>query len=48
MNVLTNLMVMPTDLIPLLPSTMDEAIKIPIFGYCRSILIAITLHLVNY
>lgn len=25
-------MVMPTDLIPLLPSTMDEAMKIPIFG----------------
>lgn len=41
-------MLMPTDLIPLLPSTMDEAIKIPIFGYCRSMLIAITLHLVNY
>ena len=41
-------MVMPTDLIPLLPGTMDEAMKIPIFGYCRSMLIAITLHLVNY
>lgn len=41
-------MVMLTDLIPLLPSTMDEAMKIPIFGYCRSILIAITLYLVNY
>ena len=41
-------MVTPTDLIPLLPSTMDEAMKILIFGYCRSILIAITLHLVNY
>ena len=41
-------MVMPTDLIPLFPSTMDEAMKIPIFGYCRSMLIAITLHLVNY
>lgn len=41
-------MVMPTDLMPLLPSTMDEAMKIPIFGYCRSMLIAITLHLVNY
>lgn len=25
-------MVMPTDLIPLLPSTMDEAMKIPILG----------------
>lgn len=48
MNVLTNFMVMPIDLMPLLPSTMDEAMKIPIFGYCRSILIAITLHLVNY
>ena len=41
-------MVMPTDLIPLLPSTMDKVMKIPIFGYCRSILIAITLHIVNY
>lgn len=41
-------MVMLTDLIPLLPSTMDEAMKIPIFGYCRSMLIAITLHIVNY
>lgn len=41
-------MVMPTDLIPLLPSTMDEAMKIPIFGYCHSMLITITLHLVNY
>lgn len=41
-------MVMQTDLIPLLPSTMDEAMKIPIFGYCRSMLIAVTLHLVNY
>lgn len=41
-------MVMPTDLIPLLPNTMDEAMKIPIFWYCRSILIAITLHLINY
>lgn len=41
-------MLVPTVLIPLLPSTMDEAMKIPIFGYCRSILIAITLHLVNY
>lgn len=41
-------MLMPTDLIPLLPSTMDEAMKIPIFGYCRTFLIAITLHLVNY
>ena len=41
-------MVMPTYLIPLLPSTMDEAMKIPIFWYCRSILIAITLHLINY
>lgn len=41
-------MVMPTDLMPLLPSTMDEAMKIPIFGYCRSLLRAITLHLVNY
>lgn len=37
-------MVMPTDLIPLLPCTMDEVMKIPIFWYCRSILIAITLH----
>ena len=41
-------MVMPTDLIPLLPSTMDEAMKIPIFGYYRSLLIAITLHQDNY
>lgn len=41
-------MVTPTDLILLLPSTMDEAMKIPNFGYCRSMLIAITLHLVNY
>lgn len=48
MNVLTNLMVTPTDVIPLLPSTMNEAMKIPIFGYCRSLLRAITLHLVNY
>jgi hypothetical protein len=32
----------------MLPSTMDEAMKIPIFGYCRSILIAITLHKVKY
>lgn len=41
-------MVMPTDVIPLLTSTMDEAMKIPIFGYCRSLLIAITLHQDNY
>lgn len=41
-------MIMPTDLTPLLPYTMDEAMKIPIFGYCRSLLIAITLHLINY
>lgn len=41
-------MVTPTDQLPLLPNTMNEAMKIPIFGYCRSILIAITLHLINY